>query len=551
MNKSQFEAGTFGIGELITQRKLFRVPPHQRSYAWSRDEVATFLHDIEAAFVSNAGEYFVGLVVIQGPEDGEWTLLDGQQRLSTSTMIFASIRNWLGQQQLDEDSRQIETEFLGVRRLGGEYSSRMQLNDENQQQFNTAVIVPSSSDSLKAMLTGLPKRSSNKLLVEAALECQMWIERICAATSGDQRDRAERLFRLAAFMESRVKVVCVEVSNDVDPYILFESLNDRGVELSALDLLKNYAYSKSSSKNVVQFDQRWHWLVAELNGRNPDDFLKVSWTAAYGVVQKTQLFRNIRKNYRSQSEVLQFLDTLINDARVLSALEDPEHVLWNDYPSRVRSHIVTLSILGSRQVRSAILAGISRLQPENVERLLWYLIVVVIRFQIVGRGRTGVMEKVFGSLCLAINSSAVTSARDLQRELRELYVADSEFTTAFALHEDTKLSRFAYFLAELELCQQPQLQSIQQILAEGSLARIVAASDVESEIPKTIGAFSLFETRLLKASTHNYKPDELETSSFVLTQEAERFFCPSGEFDSQRRGLELAALAASVWDFDV
>lgn len=551
MNKSQFEAGTFGIGELITQRKLFRVPPHQRSYAWSREEVVTFLQDIEAAFTSNAGEYFVGLVVIQGPEDGEWTLLDGQQRLSTSTMIFASIRNWLAQNGLSDDSRQIETEFLGVRRLGGEYSSRMQLNEENQRQFNAAVVVSNSAESLNCLLAELPKKSSNRLLVEAAIDCQKWIERICTATSGDLRDRAERLFRLAAFMESRVKVVCVEVSNDVDPYILFESLNDRGVELSALDLLKNYAYSKSSSKTISQFDQRWRHLVDELEGRNPDDFLKVSWTARHGLVQKTQLFRNIRKNYRNPTEVIQFLEILISDAQILSALDDSEHVFWNDYSARVRSYVFTLSMLGGRQTRSVILAGISRLNPASVEGLLWSLIVIVIRFQIVGRGRTGIMEKVFASLCVAITSGTAVSTDDVQRELRELFVDDEEFVRAFSAHEDTKNSRFAYFFAEMEAKHHKIEQPIESILARGRLARIVSTRDENGELPKVIGAFSLLEDNLLRVKAEKYEVNELLASSFELTRSAVAFSDSPESFDWAGRSRMLADLAAQIWRFDV
>ena len=551
MNKSQFEAGTFGVGELITQKKLFRVPLHQRSYAWSRDEVEKYLQDIEKAFSSNAGEYFVGLVVIQGPVDGEWTLLDGQQRLSTSTMIFASIRNWLLQNHLTEDSRQIETEFLGVRRLGGEYSSRMQLNEENQLQFNSAVVKCNTARSLTQLLAGLPKKSSSRLLLEAAIECQEWIDRIAESASGDLRDRADRLFELSAFMESRVKVVCVEVSSDVDPYILFESLNDRGIELSALDLLKNHAYSTSSPNTIRQFDSRWNRLVAELNGRSADDFLKVSWTAKHGVIQKTQLFRNIKKTYRSQAEVIKFLDQLVRDARVLSALDDAEHVLWNDYPARARSHVVALSILGGRQARSVILAGISHLPPPEVERLMWYLIVVVIRFQIVGRGRTGIMEKAFGALCVAIASGRVINSSLCKEYLVGLCSNNDEFEAAFALHEESNLSRFAYLLAELELYATPGLVSIQNILASGGLARLASQKghDVYSRLP--IGAWALLESPLLKASDHIYHPEDLRRSSFSLTSNAATFFSSSGIVDDKSRSRDLAAQAVCVWGFDV
>lgn len=554
MHKSQFEAGTFGVGELITQRKLFRVPRHQRSYAWSREAVTTFLSDVEAAFASNASEYFIGLVVIQGPEDGEWVLLDGQQRLTTSTMLFAAIRNWLNEHSLLDDARQIETEFLGVRRLGGEYSSRMQLNEENQEYFKSAVIDPDSAASLNKMLPQLPKKSSNKLLLEAAIECQSWVNSIANSVTGDTRNKAERLFRLASFVESKVKVVCVEVSSDVDAYVLFESLNDRGIELSALDLLKNYAYSKSIAATAPQFDRHWQRLVSLLEDRNPDEFLKISWTARHGVVQKTQLFRNIRNRYRTQNEVLEFLATLANDAAILTALEDPEHVMWNDYPPGMRNNLHTLALLGSRQTRPVLLAAVSGLAPDMAEILAWYLIVVVVRFQIIGRGRTGIMEKVFGRLCVEIASGSARGPDAFRRILYELSLSDDEFTEAFARHRDSRLVRFAYFLAALEVqeasgLQQPAttLGSVRELLARTTLVKLSPDSaelDEELEAP-VIGELALMEPELA-AATQPSMLSRVKSSRFALTAGVAAF-AQETEVNFDGRSRLLAAIAARTW----
>jgi len=552
MNKSQFEAGTFGIGELITQRKLFRVPQHQRSYAWDRDAVGTFLSDVENAFNNNAPEYFIGLVVIQGPEDGEWVLLDGQQRLTTSTMLFAAIRNWLTQNSMSDDARQIETEFLGVRRLGGDYSSRMQLNEDNQHTFKLAVIEPTSNNILRSMQQELPKKSSNRLLVDAALECQNWIELMSNLVTGTIRDRAERLFRLSSFLESRVKVVCVEISNDVDPYILFESLNDRGVELSALDLLKNYAYSKSTASNARQFDLYWNRLVVQLDNRNPDDFLKVSWTAKHGIVQKTLLFRNIRRNYRTQVEVLKLLELLAKDARILAALDDPEDPMWGSFSPRIKDYILTLNMLGGRQARPVALAAISSLPPEEAETLIWYLIVVIVRYQIIGRGRTGVMEKVFGRLCVEISSGNAITPTQFQESLIELWVSDADFSSAFAVHKDSKLGRFAYFLAQLELRLQPGLASVQQILASTTLAELVTPRDRNEPDIRSVGEFALLEFQHVNPLAPADGSHSVNASAMTLTIDSCRFFEDREDLDAavSDRSSALASLAPTTWTYE-
>lgn len=437
MKTSQFDAKTFGVGELITQRKLFRVPVHQRSYAWEQEAVAAFLEDIHDAYESRASDYFIGLVVVQGPENGEWILLDGQQRLTTTSLIFAGIRHWLATHGFEDDAQQINHEYLGVRRLGGEYSSRMMLNGENQEAFSLAVVQLSTDLDLKRFSRGLSKRDSNRLLIDAALRCRQWIDQI--ATSGSSG--ASALYDLARFLDSRVKVVCVDVSSEVDAFVLFESLNDRGVELSALDLIKNHIISK-----VPNSESRWSLLTETLGDANPDDFLKVFWTSRYGVTQKSQIFRRVKELYAESPEAEVLLDQLITDADLLMAINDDEHPRWNN-DREIRDQAFILRHLGAKQARPVIISALRALPSEKIENLLWLLIVAIVRFQVIGKGRTGVVEKVFGRLCQALASNEVASDQYFG-VLNEMFLGDEEFSNAFQDHVDSKYSRVAYLLAE-------------------------------------------------------------------------------------------------------
>lgn len=269
MAVSQFEAKTFGVGELITQRKLFRVPPHQRSYAWDKESVDAFLQDIETAISNGASDYFIGLIVIQASEIGEWILLDGQQRLTTVSLVFAGLRHWLLQHGLEADATQIHNEYLGVRRLGGTSSSRMLLNTENQAYFQRAALEPVPDERLKLDCNYSELAGSNKLLLQAAFRCRSWVRDFARGDSDGVGDQS-RAYDLARFLDQRLKVVAVEVSSDVDAYVLFESLNDRGVALSALDLVKNHILSRDPAAEI-----RWQALVEALGDENPEDFLKI------------------------------------------------------------------------------------------------------------------------------------------------------------------------------------------------------------------------------------------------------------------------------------
>lgn len=444
MKNSQFEAKTFGVGELISQRKLFRVPHHQRSYAWDKESVEVFLTDIETAIENGASDYFIGLVVIQSSDSGEWVLLDGQQRLTTVSLIYAAIRflflNW----GLQADAQQVHHEYLGVRRLGGTFSSRMLLNQENQPIFETVAIDGLAEDVLRKTLGDQCRFGSNKLLLSAAMNCRKWVKEFAEAEGSKSIDEyANRLYQVARFIESRLKVVAVEVSSDVDAYILFESLNDRGVALSALDLIKNYIFSKSPEEI-----ENWSNLVALLGDENPEDFLKIFWTSRYGLIQKSQIFRQVKTKYPDENSVGKLIQEMSVDADILAALGDDDHLLWNNFPSTVRDQVYLMRSLESKQSRPLLISVLREISDKQlIEYFVKLITAAIVRFQVIGKGRTGVVEKVFGRLCQMISIGMIQNRNDFEQVISELMLPDDSFAELFMMHEDKRYSRVVYLLS--------------------------------------------------------------------------------------------------------
>ena len=557
MKAGLFDSSTFGLGELITQKKLFRVPPHQRSYSWTSEAVSTFLSDIETAFTNKSAEYFVGLVVIQGPVDGEWVLLDGQQRLTTITLVYVAIRSWLEFNDLADDAKQIQNEFLGVRRLGGDYSSRLLLNFENSEVLDELVQRPASLRDLSDRARELPKRSSNRLMLESAIECTRWVDRIAQEAGNSKAVGAQQLFKLATYIETKIKVVSVEVSDEVDAFTLFESLNDRGLELSALDLIKNYTFSQVKvATDQLQF--LWDRLLEQLEEANRDDFLKVFWTSRYGVIQKTHLFRSIRNRYAGEEKVLQLVEELRRDSYLLSAIDDAEHAFWAEFSNVVRDQIYVLDGLGSKQARPVVLSGLLHLSSETLAELLRCVVTTIVRYQIVGRGRTGVMEKVFGQLCVLMEQGQVATREDIRRffSQSDLKVDDQKFYTEFAEHRETKPARYAYFLAAMELEQRrgaglrSDSSTVQQILSTSGLVSIGSVIGPYGlgpfEEASMIGNFALVETEISELLLTNQH--ELSRSSFLSATTA----LPLPNRDDlpkyiRRRSYQLADIAAMTW----
>jgi len=82
-----------GIAGQLKERRL-AVPIYQRSYAWTDEEVGEFWADLRQAFAQEPSEYFLGTIVLtKGSAGNPDTIIDGQQRLATTAILMAAVRD--------------------------------------------------------------------------------------------------------------------------------------------------------------------------------------------------------------------------------------------------------------------------------------------------------------------------------------------------------------------------------------------------------------------------------------------------------------------------
>ncbi len=554
---SQLDANTYGVGQLITQRKLFVVPEHQRHFAWTIEEIELYLSDIANAATRDAPDYFIGLIVLQGPVDTAWQILDGQQRLVTTTMIYSAIREWLASHSLASDAQQIDNEFIGVRHLGGKQSPRLRLNSANRDVFDSYIVNSQELTALRHEIQQLPKRSSNRRLLEGSLYCREWI-----AEYASSHGHSQALFSLSSFLENKVKVVCVDVSSQTDAYILFESLNDRGADLSALDLVKNYIFSQLPSSSLNMLKEKWAEMMDNLEDKDADDFLKVFWTSQFGVVHKLDLFNRLREVYPEAAGAEQLINNLLTASDQFEALDDPEHGLWTESGLIARQLIGDLRTLGNRQSRPLIMSALNAFPAHQIEDFLWLLIVVVVRYQIVAKGRTGFMEKQFASLAKAIHSGEVKDVQQASDHLKPLIPENDAFFRDFCVHSEAKNARVHYLLLELESTARTIKQGLTREGYQQLRSQALFASP-QFLVSKALGAgllspqdVTLLGNRILLEDAFKGLPIELfggqlpstlKESSFFLTKSTAEFVADSNYV--YQRGTELADLAVNTWCF--
>jgi hypothetical protein len=572
MEKSYLEANTYGVGQLITQRKLLRVPEHQRDFAWEKEDVESFFRDITSALKRDDPDYFIGLIVLLGPHEGTWQILDGQQRLATTIMIYSAIRNWLASRNYDADSNQIETEYIGVRHLGGKYNSRLTMNESNRDTFVELVVQKSPDDEIRKRMIGLSKFSSNLMLLEAMLLCRQLVYEFAEESTHKEDDQLTRLFSLSTYLETRVKAVVMDVSSIANAFVIFESMNARGNELSILNLVKNHVFGQAGPQNINQVHQDWNIMTKRIEDKNPDDFLKIFWTSRFGRVQKPQLYNRVKNEYYGQSGALTLAQDLALASEHYIAIDDPQHDIWGHFGPLCSQRMETLILLGSRQTRAPIFSAIDHFDRENMESFLWSLILLTVRYQIVGQRRTGPLEIACARVANLIHIGQIRTDEDFWKEINTIIPSDEEFLNDFLRFSDRKAKRVAYFLAQMELTTRRQegvetedLQRIAHCPEDVSLDFVMpktldhewsslAQSDpefVEQWLYK-LGNRVLMEPGLESAGVVTFpftqKVTQLYSQSrFLLTKRVTTEILKEGRAGLENRQRILSDLAVATW----
>lgn len=566
-----FEAQTLGLGRLLSDGSLFFVPHHQRDYTWTEDEIEQLFNDIREAKASNQDDYFLGLVVFIRKQDGGFTILDGQQRMATAIIILSAIRTWLRGYKFDGDADQIQNEYIAIRELGaGGLTSRLILNETNNQTFCDFAINEVPPEDIYGKLSTLKRHDPNRRLLEAILFCRKKIQELTETEAGAPKEKAEKLFELVRYLRDKVKIIRFGVSDEANAYTIFETLNDRGLDLTVLDLLKNYLFSKAGSNiSLRDIKTQWTQMMATLANVRADDFLKAYWTSRYGRTQTAQLFPSIRKEIRAEKNAVEMSKNMLRTSEQYAVLEIADDPLWEEYSKEAKEHVRALKLLGSKQVHPVILSALEKFSQGELQRLLRLLEVLIVRYQLICGKRTGRLEIACAKLAKDIFDKKVKTATEAYNNLRDIYPADDEFEDSFTFKQERSDSKVLYLLRKLEIEAAKRKKKGEMIADELGPRETLT---VEHVLPKSpgrewepvlqkdptlaedyiyrLGNLCLLTNinRKLGNKPYSEKKRVFQKSGLVLTLEAGQ--CQ--EWDRsviEERQKKMANLALSVWRF--
>jgi hypothetical protein len=553
MADSEIGFAQLGLASVLKQNQLV-VPPNQREYSWTTKEVRTLLTDFARAISENAsGSYFLGTIVTI-PRGNTLEVVDGQQRLATTAIMLAAVRNYLRARE-PMISESIDSEFLTViDRVSRARVPRLRLNlDDN--------------DYFRARLTNTPPtlsgtKPSHALLDGAFAETQEQVKRIVAGF--DLKDHGDILNRWISFMEARAVAVLLRVPNDADAYRMFETLNDRGLRSSQSDLVKNYLFGRSGDR-LPEVQQKWALMRGALETIEEDDititFLRHSLTVINGFVRETQVYETVQKIATAPQPVVTFATQLETLANSYVAIHNADHEKWNKYSDTTRRAIDALNLFDIKPIRPLMLAIAQQMPEKEAEKTLQFCVSLAVRLMIASSTRTGSVEEGIAGAAHKIFSGAIVTAADLKAEFKSLVPADGTFSAGFesATVSNRKLAR--YYLRSLEMAAKNESEpwhipnddrstiNLEHVLPENPGANWSQFSDDQVKLYyKRIGNLALTrasDNSDLKSAGFDEKKPTFAKSPYVLTKQiAEASNWTTEEINTRQKTIAVYAVKA-------
>jgi len=251
------------VTNLLEGAKQFIVPIFQRDYSWGTKHCQQLWKDvIRVGSDPNVKGHFLGSVVYVAAEDNtatitRWLLIDGQQRMTTLTLLLIALRDQMSQSQGDGDGgdeistpEELDDYYLRNRHGKGDRRHKLHLRRADH-------------DTLNALLDGkeFPEAAS-----ERVKENFIFLRDLVAQTD------VQTVY--AGIKKLVVVDVCLTRGQD-DPQMIFESLNSTGVDLTQADLIRNFVLMRLDETSQTQlYEEYWQPIERAFGRRYRTEFDK-------------------------------------------------------------------------------------------------------------------------------------------------------------------------------------------------------------------------------------------------------------------------------------
>lgn len=565
---------------------FYVVPSYQREYVWETQQVEQLLLDIHDAFPDDGqmmSEYFIGSLVVCPGDEGLLDLIDGQQRMTTAYVFLCAVRDYI--EELGADPLQPLDQQIAAIQMDdyGNQVSRYRVSLQYEDSRNVLERIADGAEDISEM-------AQDTRSVENILNAYHVIR---AFLKREFEGNVAEIRRFYAYFINRVKLVRIKTQSVAHALKVFETINDRGVGLDSMDLLKNLMFMQAERAGFENLKEKWKTLVDVLHRakEKPLRFLRYYVFATYNVTRLRQdeiyqWFADNEELCGYGSDPLNFVDKLNAAARAYTNFVDGKNI--DRSPNR---YLINLSYLSgaARQQLILLLAG-RHLSVTLFTELARHIENLFFAY-IIAREPTKEFERAFARWAPELRT--VEDRAELNAFVQDHFVpAKQELATRFELafvelnEEAIQKYRMRYILGKmtqyvnedaygqtpLDLGQYVKRKDVEHILPQNPSSSIKANFDKPDRIQEytqRLGNMTMLEhsiNRSIGNKPFSEKKKAYANSQFLLTKsiaeeikigkntKIDRAVSQLTTFDKwssesiERRQEMLTDLAKRVWD---
>ena len=321
-----------------------RIPRFQRSYAWEKEQVKDLLNDIDTAMLRDSAPYFLGAMLCvehkksnTDKENDYHEIVDGQQRLVTLSIIFAAMQHWVSDHDTPKTKKQLSmspsvfvdslADFL--------YCDRKTFNSDKDRSYLLTLGEADDIEYRRIIKDGPSNANGKRKQFNDAYKIISEFFKNKMKQSG-----VKYLKRFAEFLAERVYIVAIYISDEADAYEVFEVLNARNMDLTAVELIKNKLLScfGQDEKAVNKAYEQWNMTLLACGERpaRMQDYVRCHFQMQTGnKVDPKKLYRHLRKmlgqEKQKKQRAVKFLGDLEKHCHEFGAIFSKDNGFWEEF----------------------------------------------------------------------------------------------------------------------------------------------------------------------------------------------------------------------------
>ncbi|EFM96304.1 DUF262 domain-containing protein, partial [Actinobacillus pleuropneumoniae] len=349
------------------------IPPYQREYAWSKNQWDNLFDDLS----ENDKGYFLGSLICILDEENKATVIDGQQRLTTLNLlllaIYAKLKPLRSDPIISENDDYLEKVVATRKYFLYKENDRLipSIQNNNKADFNYLVRLITKGDNCNK-----PANFGNRRIAKAFNHFSQRIEKAISSNIKELFDFLDKV--------TSACVVRIDTQDETSAFILFESINNRGVPLTPMDLIKNSMISHIKSKEPEATNLEWQKIVNNLGDYDvqvrylrhfyqafkPIDLI-FSSSKGKEKITKNDLINTYTDAIKSNAEKV--LNELTKKSATYQVLSYPENMLDDNLFVNYKGKLLDLKKLGVAPAYTSLLFLFEKYPEQEFTNLLNYI----------------------------------------------------------------------------------------------------------------------------------------------------------------------------------